>query len=83
VTYTEQTLQMQSGDVLVAYTDGVIEALNPENEEFDEARLQAVIKAGTHLSANELMEKIVASVREWCRGVPQTDDLTILVMKVR
>ena len=83
VTYTEQILQMQIGDVLVAYTDGVTDALNPENEEFDEARLQAVITAGAHLSANELIEKIVASVHEWCRGVPQTDDLTVLVMKLR
>src|SRR5213592_3655029 len=82
-TYEQETIQLQSGDVLVAYTDGVTEALDPEQEQFGESRLQAVMGAGAHLSAEELMGNIVAGVREWSRDVPQFDDMTVVVLKVK
>jgi sigma-B regulation protein RsbU (phosphoserine phosphatase) len=81
--YEQEAIQMQGGDVLVAYTDGVTEALNPEGEEFGEARLRRIASAGAHLSAGELNEKIVSSVRQWCRDAAQYDDLTLVVMKVK
>jgi sigma-B regulation protein RsbU (phosphoserine phosphatase) len=81
--YEQETIQTKSGDVLVAYTDGVTEALNPEGEEFGEERLRSLVAAGAHLSADGLSEKIVESVRNWCRDVPQHDDLTLVVVKIR
>ncbi len=81
--YEHEILAVQSGDVLVAYTDGVTEALNPEGEEFNEARLRQLVIAHVHLSAEALKEQIVRSVREWCRDEPQFDDMTLVVMKVK
>jgi sigma-B regulation protein RsbU (phosphoserine phosphatase) len=81
--YEQETITMYEEDLLVAYTDGVTEALNPEEEEFGEARLRQIIAAGAELSAHELTSNIVEAVREFCRDMPQQDDLTLVVMKVK
>ncbi|HXG93597.1 MAG TPA: SpoIIE family protein phosphatase [Blastocatellia bacterium] len=81
--YQQETIQMQSGDLLVAYTDGVTEARNASDEEFGEKRLRRILAESSHLSAQELTEKIVESVRSWSSDTPQQDDLTLVVMKVK
>jgi sigma-B regulation protein RsbU (phosphoserine phosphatase) len=81
--YEQETIETKSGDLLVAYTDGVTEALNIEGEEFGEARLQEVLAASSHLSADEVRERIVHRVRAWCQGAPQHDDLTFVILKVK
>ena len=81
--YHQETIEMSEGDMLVAFTDGVTEALNAVGEEFEEARLRETLVACAHLSAEEVRARIVERVREWSRGAPQHDDLTFVVMKVR
>jgi sigma-B regulation protein RsbU (phosphoserine phosphatase) len=81
--YEQETIQLERGDVLVAYTDGVTEALNPEGEEFGECRLERVLAASTRLSADEISSAIVERVRQWCGSAPQHDDLTFVVLKVK
>jgi sigma-B regulation protein RsbU (phosphoserine phosphatase) len=81
--YEQETIKIQSGDLLVAYTDGVTEARNASDQEFGEARLRSVIESSTWASTQELSERIVSSVHEWCGDVPPHDDLTLVVMKVR
>jgi sigma-B regulation protein RsbU (phosphoserine phosphatase) len=81
--YEHGVIEMRRGDVLVAYTDGVSEAQNPEGEEFGERRLMQLVAAGAHLQADELRERIVESVRAWQRDAPQYDDMTMVIVKVR
>src|SRR6185503_6984893 len=81
--YEHETLTMQRDDVLVAYTDGVSEARNPEGEEFGEERLVRVVTSNAHLSADELREQIVDEVHTWCRGAALHDDLTLVVIRVK
>jgi sigma-B regulation protein RsbU (phosphoserine phosphatase) len=81
--YEQETIQMQSGDLLVAYTDGVTEARDAYDTEFGEASLRRIIDSCAHVPAQELSERIVQSVRDWCGDVPPHDDLTLVVMKVR
>lgn len=81
--YEQETVQLQSGDVLLAFTDGVTEALNPDEEEFGEERLQELLRASAHLSADHVRDAVVLSVRDWCAGAPQHDDLTFIVLKVK
>ncbi len=83
VIYEHETLPLQSGDLLVAFTDGVTEALNPAGEEFGEERLKQVVLDNADLSAEELSQLIVERVRQWCQGVPQHDDLTLVVVKAK
>ena len=68
-------------DVLVFYTDGVTEAENPLGEEFGTERLSAVVRRGSSLSAEGLMNDIFTSVANFCSEVGFNDDVTILVVK--
>jgi sigma-B regulation protein RsbU (phosphoserine phosphatase) len=81
--YEQETIQMHSGDLLLAYTDGVTEAFSIEGEEFGEERLKDLLSSSSHLRATELSEKIVESVRDWCHDTQPHDDLTLVVMKVK
>ena len=81
--YEQETIQMNIGDLLIAYTDGVTEALSPDEEEFGEARLYRIVDESADLSADQISETIVESVREWCQDKPLHDDLTLVVMKVK
>jgi len=81
--YEQESIEMNSGDLLVAYTDGVTEALNCYDQEFGESKLREIIAQSAQLSASELTERIVEHVREWCGETAQHDDLTLVVMKVR
>lgn len=81
--YEQETIQMETGDLLVAYTDGVTEARDADDIEFGEASLRRIIDSSAHVPARELSEQIVHSVREWCGDTPPHDDLTLVVMRVR
>lgn len=79
--YEIETLELRRGDILLAYTDGVSEATNPDGEEFGERRLIEVVSGNTHLSADEICERIIQAVREWCGDAPLHDDLTLVVVR--
>ena len=81
--YEEATVELCPGDVLLAFTDGVPEAHNPENEEFGEERLQQLLRQTAHLPADEISARISAEMKDWIRDAEQYDDLTFIVMKVR
>jgi sigma-B regulation protein RsbU (phosphoserine phosphatase) len=81
--YEQEAVPMLSGDVLIAFTDGLSEALNVNGEEFGEARIQAVLAATAQLSASEISAAIVQRAQVWCAGAPQHDDLTFIVLKVK
>jgi phosphoserine phosphatase RsbU/P len=81
--YEQAVVQLVPGDLLFCYTDGVTEALNVEGEEFGEARLQALLCAAARLPAEEVRGAVVERVLAWCRGAPQHDDLTFVVLKVK
>jgi phosphoserine phosphatase RsbU/P len=81
-TYQQATIQLQSGDVLVAFTDGVTEALNNAGEEFGESRLEELILGNLHLSAEALKSTIISYLEQWCLNTPQHDDITVVVLKI-
>jgi len=81
--YEQETIQMESGDMLVAYTDGVTEARNADGQEFGEASLRGIIDCSSNVPAQQLSERIVESVRDWCGEVPPHDDLTLVVIKMK
>ena len=80
--YEEGTVLLRPGDVLVAFTDGVTEALNAREEEFGEERLKALLREVLHLEAAEISARIAAALRAWITDTAQYDDLTFVVMKV-
>jgi serine phosphatase RsbU (regulator of sigma subunit) len=72
---------LAAGDILVLYTDGITEAENSQGEEFGMERLSAVIQRSSSLSAEELMDNILHSAEDFCKGVGFNDDATVLVVK--
>ncbi|MGC2697886.1 MAG: SpoIIE family protein phosphatase [Candidatus Angelobacter sp.] len=78
----ESSLQMRSGDFLFAYTDGAIDAVNPEGEEFGEERLLTLVKSKAHLPAVKARDEIFRGIEEWCGDAPQPDDITMVLLKV-
>jgi phosphoserine phosphatase RsbU/P len=74
---------LRGGDLLVAYTDGLTEALNTAGEEFGEARLMETLGSAAQMSADEVRAELVRRIRDWCLGATQHDDLTFIVLRVK
>ena len=81
--YRSERVLLHDGDVLVAYTDGVVEALNPQQEEFGEARLSDIVSSSLSLSAAEICKRIAERLQAFVAESPQWDDITLVVMKAK
>ena len=79
--YSEETLQLEHGDTLLLYTDGVTEAINAGDEEFGEQRLQAVLAQLTGNSSQDIIGRIKACVSDFAGEAEQSDDITLLAIK--
>ncbi len=76
-----QRVSLEKNDMLVIYTDGITEAMNPESEQFGEDRLIKVIKDNSHLTPAEFVEKLNEAIAQFTRGAEQNDDITIVAIK--
>ena len=79
--YAEASVTLLPGDVLVMYTDGVSEAMNQNNEQFTEERLEGILKKSTHHTAKEIIQQIQKELEIHTQATPQSDDITMLVLK--
>lgn len=78
----EKELKLNNGDTLLFFTDGVVEAMNSQREEFEESRLQAVFGKMTHLDSRGIKQQLVSEVNTFVDGARPHDDLTMVVVKV-
>jgi serine phosphatase RsbU (regulator of sigma subunit) len=81
--YQEQTVALDSGDVICAFTDGVFEAQNPAGDEFGEQAIAAFLQAHRRLGARELGDALYRRIRSFVGKAKFRDDFTILIVKVR
>ncbi len=81
ISLEEGEIDVEPGDLLVFYTDGVTEAMNGEREFFGEERLRRVVDANAGASAQEVLENIVDAITIFGDGAPQSDDLTLFVIR--
>jgi sigma-B regulation protein RsbU (phosphoserine phosphatase) len=79
--YEQGMVRLGAGDVVLMYTDGVSEALNWASEEFSEAKTQAALKRSAHAEASYILETVKADVEAHADGAPQSDDITMVVVK--
>ncbi|MCL2663465.1 MAG: SpoIIE family protein phosphatase [Oscillospiraceae bacterium] len=82
VKYTEYEITLESGDVLYLYTDGVTEAMNPENELFSDPHLIETANKYVNISVKELVAKIKEEVDIFADGAEQADDITMLALEI-
>ena len=78
----EQTVRLDSGDTVVLYTDGITEAMNPDGEEYSFDRFLRTLIRARDQDPREMIEQVNQNVRQFSSGVPQHDDLTMMVLKV-
>lgn len=82
VVFDTETTQLKPGDRIVMFTDGVSEAMDKDFNEFEEHRIEQCILKNFDESAEGLMQKLIEAVRAFTKGAPQTDDITIMTIKV-
>jgi sigma-B regulation protein RsbU (phosphoserine phosphatase) len=80
--YEERPLVLAAGDIMVFYTDGVTEAENRQEEEFGIERLKQAINDAHRSNAERIQDQIHGAVRDFTDGLPQSDDITLIVLKV-
>jgi sigma-B regulation protein RsbU (phosphoserine phosphatase) len=81
--YEERPVAVRPGDVLVLFTDGISEAESERGEHFGQQRIEQVVAAHVHRTAQEIMDALIASVREWAGDRGPSDDLTLVVLRVQ
>ena len=81
--YQEALLQLDVGDRLFLFTDGVTEAFNPEEQAFGDARLEGILQdlAGSPATPSELIAEVLKQVHEFENGAPQADDITCMSLR--
>jgi sigma-B regulation protein RsbU (phosphoserine phosphatase) len=75
-------VELQPGDILALYSDGVTEATNENHEEFGELRLEQALQSGNNLSASDLLTQLLDDVRQFSGG-RQSDDVTVIIARAR
>jgi sigma-B regulation protein RsbU (phosphoserine phosphatase) len=81
--YTAACLKLEAGDTLVLFSDGVTEAMDPEEKMFGMGRLQDVLRGQAELGLEELQKRVLEAVENFARGARQADDLTLLLVRYR
>jgi phosphoserine phosphatase RsbU/P len=81
--YESATVALQPGDLLLVCTDGIAEAMNIDNEELGDARLETLARSCLGLTASEARTRILAGVEAFVADAPQHDDLTLVVAVAR
>jgi sigma-B regulation protein RsbU (phosphoserine phosphatase) len=80
--YRERQVQLEPGDKLLLYTDGLIEARNEIGETFDAARLTACVNEHAAEPADRLTAAVMASHKQFCGAQPLGDDVTVLAVEL-
>ena len=79
--FDEETVVLSPGDTLVVFSDGVTEATNAAGEEFGDERLLACLAAHRGSAPPDVLQAVLAAVRAFSHGTPQSDDVTILALR--
>ena len=79
--YSQGRIELKHGDLFVAFTDGISEAMNATDEEWGEERLKTTLLANQGVAARALIERLMVSADEFVAGTRQHDDMTLIVLR--
>ncbi len=74
-------MELAPGDTLVLYTDGITEAVNPQQEMFGDERLLQCLGCEQEQSASQTVTGLLEKVRSYISGAPQSDDITLIAVR--
>ena len=80
--YKEQILHLLPGDIVLAFTDGISEAMNASEDDWGEDRMIAEAQAHADLNAEELLQRLFRAADAFAAGAPQHDDMTLVVLRL-
>ncbi|MGD9363861.1 MAG: PP2C family protein-serine/threonine phosphatase, partial [Desulfobacterales bacterium] len=80
--FGENTIELENGDLLVLYTDGLTEAADLQNQEFGRERLAALSRQVNTLPVKEIVQEIKQAIEEFSEGKPLADDTTLVVCRI-
>jgi sigma-B regulation protein RsbU (phosphoserine phosphatase) len=81
--YESPTISLEKDDLIVLFTDGITEAMNIAGQEYSDEKLEELVIKYSDLNASEVCEIIKNSVQEHAAGTIQSDDITLLIVKVK
>jgi len=81
--YTAACLKLEPGDTLVLFSDGVTEAMDPDEQFFGVQRLKQILTGQTECPLEQLQKCVLEAVENFTRGARQADDLTLLIVRYR
>ena len=79
--FTEETLQLEHGDTLLLFTDGVTEAVDTEFKEYGDERLKALLQKEAQADCQQIIDHVKADVKAFAGDAEQSDDITLLALK--
>ena len=79
--FVQRQMQLERGDTLVLYTDGITEAMDDRGELFGEDRLRQALEGGQGATPEGLLAQVTDAVRNFARGAPLSDDITCLILR--
>jgi sigma-B regulation protein RsbU (phosphoserine phosphatase) len=80
--YSEEKLQLHDGDRLVLYSDGIIEAVDPEKQSFGKDNLKNSLHKSIDAKLPKSFKQVMKDVKDWCKPGRPADDLTILGIEI-
>ena len=81
--FTATTVNLQTSDTLILFSDGVTEAMDPAEELYGVPRLREVLTGQSECALEKLQKAILESVENFAKGAHQADDLTLLIVRYR
>ena len=81
--YGENIIEIRPDDILLMFTDGIVETLNSMNEEFSRKNLVKVVEEHRSLSSSEMVQKFLSSLKDFLKGTPLTDEFTLALAKIK
>jgi len=83
IPYESESVSLQKGDLLIMFTDGVSEAKDRFDNEFSDEKLEAIAVSNSNKSAKEVLNIITDEVKKYALGTHQSDDITLVIIKVK
>ena len=80
--YSQQETKLANGDIVMMYTDGIIEAMDPRGRQYEDERLKTIFIDNASLGAKELIKAIQTDIDAFVGDAKQHDDQTLMLMKV-
>jgi len=81
--YRDSFMPVEPGDILILYTDGVVEAFNPQEEFYEEKRLIKTVQENFQLKPDQIVQNVLKSIKEFTRNRPLTDELNLAIVRMK